>query len=189
MSFASSRRPIVLFGLIGAALVAAAFASPALSPDFDPADTVTRQTARVAVLFWGIAAAALLIHKREWARATWTVGCLTFLIHVATAFDRIHGWSHFAAMRHVDAISGFGPGLYFSYAFTLIWLGDVAWWWLGRHSYETRPTWLDRSIHLFFAFIVFNGTVVYETGFIRWAGVLLFGFLASLFVRRRLLQL
>jgi hypothetical protein len=35
------------------------------------------------------------------------------------------------------------------------------------------------------AFIVFNGTVVYETGFIRWAGLGLFVVLSVLLVRRK----
>ena len=35
------------------------------------------------------------------------------------------------------------------------------------------------------AFIVFNGTVVYETGFIRWAGLALF-FALGLFLLKRL---
>jgi hypothetical protein len=33
-------------------------------------------------------------------------------------------------------------------------------------------------------FIIFNGTVVYETGFIRWAGLGLLSVLAGLWVRK-----
>ncbi|HEX3149141.1 MAG TPA: hypothetical protein VHR66_13790 [Gemmataceae bacterium] len=182
-------KPLFLCSLLGIVLVAAAFASPAVLAQIDPADLVTRQTARVAILFWGIAAMSLIVRQRDWARAAWTIGCLTFLIHVATAFDRVHGWSHLAALQHVQDVSGFGPGLFVSYAFTLIWIGDVGWWWADRASYDSRPRWLDLVIHLFFAFVVFNGTVVYETGFIRWAGILLFIILGMLFARRRLRQL
>ena len=180
------RQPFVVCAVAGAGLVATAFATPALVPGDDPADAVTRQTARVAVLFWGVAAAQLLIHDRAWGRAAWTVGAATFLIHVATAFDRVHHWSHDAAVLHVETVSGFGPGLFASYAFTLLWTADAAWWWIDGPGYDRRPAWLDRTIHGFIAFVVFNGTVVYETGFIRWVSVVLFAVLGVLFLRRAL---
>src|SRR5437016_5401306 len=112
MAAVAVRPPIVALVVVGALLVAAAFASPLVSPGEDPDDLVTRQTARVAVLFWAVAAAALLRGRREFARAAWTVGCGTFLVHVAAAFDRVHGWSHAAAVRHVEAASGFAAGLF-----------------------------------------------------------------------------
>ena len=177
-------KPIVGLSLVGLVLSVAAFLSPQLQPAEDPDDLVTRQTARVAVLFWGIATAALLIRRRQFARAAWTVGCVTFLVHVATAFDRVHGWSHAAAVDHVETVSGFGPGLFFSYLFTTIWLADLGWWWLGPVSYDSRPILLDRVIYAFLGFMVFNGTVVYESGFIRWAGVVLFAVLGLMLIRR-----
>jgi hypothetical protein len=87
-------------------------------------------------------------------------------------------------VAHVEAVSGFGPGLFVSYAFTLLWLADALWWWIDRPRYDARPVWLDWAVHGFMAFMVFNGTVVYETGFIRWAGCLLFAVLTLLAVRR-----
>ena len=167
-------------------MVAAAFAAPALLPEDDPADVVTRQTARVAVVFWGVAASSLLIGYRDWARAAWIVGAATFVVHAATAFDRVHGWSHVAAVRHVKAVSGFGSGLFVSYAFTLVWAADAAWWGLDRRGYESRRAWVDRVVHGFLAFVVFNATVVYETGFIRWTGAVLFVALAVLWWCRNL---
>jgi hypothetical protein len=180
MAAVAVRPPIIGLALLGGLLVAAAF----VWPDDGPGDLVTRQTARVAVLFWAVAAAALLRGRRDFARAAWTVGCGTFLIHVATAFDRVHGWSHAAAVQHVEAVSGFGAGLFVSYAFTVAWLADAAWWWLDRPGYDSRPAWLDRTLHAFLAFVVFNGTVVYETGFIRWAGIVVFVVLAALLLSR-----
>jgi len=179
------RQPIVGLALLGAGLTAAAFAAPTLRPDDDPGDLVTRQTARVGVLFWGVASAALLLRRREMGRAAWTVGCATYLVHVATAFDRVHGWSHAAAVQHVEAVSGFGPGLFVSYLFTVVWAVDAAWWWVDRLAYDSRPIWLDRTVHVFFAFVVFNATVVYETGLIRGAGLILFSLLALLLAARR----
>lgn len=179
------RQPLLGLAALAAVLLAAAFISPRLLPDADPADLVTRQTARVALLYWGLATAALLLDRREFARAAWAVGAATFVVHVATAFDRVHGWSHAAAYRHVERVSGFGPGVFVSYAFTVIWVADAGWWWLDRPSYAARPAWLDRLVHGFLAFVVFNATVVYETGFIRWAGVVAFAILGMLFVVRR----
>jgi hypothetical protein len=171
----------------GAILVAAALLSPSWISTADPADLVTRQTARVAVLFWGIAAAAIAgrIRRRD-ARLAWTLGCIAYLVHVATAFDQVHRWSHAAAFEHVQSVSGFGPGIFVSYFFSLLWLIDVVWWWFDADGYEGRSKWLDRGLHGFMAFVVFNGTVVYETGFIRWAGLALFAILALLVVQNRL---
>jgi hypothetical protein len=185
MGTAAVRQPIVGLAAAGAVLVAAAFVAPVLVPNDDPADVVTRQTARVAVLFWGLASAFRLTDHRDWARAAWVVGAVTFLVHVTTAFDRVHGWSHAAAVRHVESVSGFGPGLLVSYAFTVLWAADAGWWWLDRRGYESRPGWLDQVVHGFIAFVVFNGTVVYETGFIRWAGAGLFAGLAFLWAHRK----
>src|SRR4051812_10088028 len=104
MGRAAVRQTIIGFALAGAVLIAAAFVAPMILPNDDPADVVTRQTARVAVLFWGVAAATLLLGYRDGARAAWIVGAATFVVHVVTAFDRVHGWSHAAAVRHVEAV-------------------------------------------------------------------------------------
>ncbi|HKA07156.1 MAG TPA: hypothetical protein VKD71_07850 [Gemmataceae bacterium] len=171
-----------ILGLIAswAVLLVGAYLASFHLPDEDPADVVTRQTARVAVLYWGIAAAAILLRKRDFGRWAWTLGCVAFQVHVVTAFDRVHAWSNSAAVRHVEYVSGFGPGLYVSYAFTALWIGDAAWWWIDRPAYESRSVWLDRAVHAFVAFMVFSSTVIYEGGFIRWAGVSLFAVLAIL---------
>jgi hypothetical protein len=184
MTGAAHRQPLIGLTILGALLLAAAFASPWLVPDADRGDLVTRQTARVAVLFWWLAAAALLLRRRNFARAAWAVGAATFLVHVVTAFDEVHGWSHAAAYRHVETVSGFGAGIFVSYAFTVVWVADATWWLIDRVGYDSRPTWLDRLIHGFLAFVVLNGTVIYETGFIRWAGVICFSLLGLLLLAR-----
>jgi hypothetical protein len=184
MPAANRRQPAIGLLVAWIALIAAALFSPSLSPGDDPADLATRQTARVAVLFWALAAAMLLLSRRSIARVLWTLACAAYLVHVATAFDRVHNWSHGAAFNHVHEVSGFGPGIFVSYFFSLLWLIDAAWWWIWPIAYESRPNWLDRLIHAFMAFVVFNGTVVYETGFIRWAGLVVFIVLATLLAFR-----
>ena len=176
-------RPLVAAATaIGIMSLAAAF----IVPTDDRADFATRQTARVAVVFWGLAVGVLLAHgSRMVARWCWTLGATAFVVHVATAFASIHGWSHSAAFDHVADVSGFGPGIFVSYAFSLLWIGDAVWWWLNRTSYDHRPTGVTSSLHAFMAFIVFNGTVVYETGSVRWAGAMMFAVLAVLVVRRK----
>jgi hypothetical protein len=177
-------REVISQVAVCALLLVAALLAPLVFPDDDPADVVTRQTARVAIFYWGFAAAAILLRRRHFGRLTWSLGCLAFLVHVATAFDRVHGWSNSAAARHVEDVSGFGSGLYVSYLFTALWVADAAWWWIDKKGYDARAVWPDRAIHAFMAFIVFNGTVVYESGFIRWAGLLLFAVLAVLLATR-----
>lgn len=174
-----------MLGALTVSLLSAAFLAPAVVADADASDVVTRQTARVAVLLWSVAAGALVIRRREFGRWVWTFGCVAYLVHVATAFDQVHHWSHAAAFQHVQTVSGFGAGLFVSYAFTVLWCADALWWWIGRTGYDARPSWLERTIHGFMAIMVFNGTVIYEAGFIRWAGIVVFCVLAVLLAFRQ----
>jgi hypothetical protein len=42
------------------------------------------------------------------------------------------------------------------------------------------------ALHAFMAFMIFNGTVIFETGWIRWAGAALFVALGTLWLGRAL---
>lgn len=171
---------MIAWGIATSGAMALVFA---LSPENDD-DALVRRTADVAVGWWAIAAGLLLKDRREQARAVWIWGCLAYVVHVAVAFDRAHSWSHAAAMHHVEEASGFGPGIFVSHAFGLLWLIDSLWWLFAWEHYERRSVALDRGLHGFFAFIVFNGTVVYEAGWIRWAGMAVFAVLACLWMFR-----
>lgn len=120
------------------------------------------------------------------ARWTWTVGWLVYLVHVGLAFHTFHHWSHAEAVAHVEQRSGFGPGIAFSHLFTLAWSADVAWWWFSPSSLATRPRWINQAFHAFLFFMVFNATVVYETGLVRVAGLLVTLLFALGVVYRRL---
>jgi hypothetical protein len=137
-----------------------------------------RDTIRLSLLFYGVALVLLLRRHRAPARAAWTLAWLAYAIHVAMAFHHIHGWSHAHAYEHVRWASGFGEGIFVSYFFTLLWTLDVFWWWRNPASRERRPRWVGVSLHAFMLFVVFNATVVFETGCIRWAGVAFFEVLA-----------
>ena len=168
-------------------LLAAVLIVPRITSSSTLGDDLTRHTVRLALAYYAIAASLMLVlYPEEWlpwgrgrmARLCWTLGWLAYLIHLAMAFHYYHRWSHTNAMEHTEEISGFGAGIYFSYAFTFFWSADVIVWWLWPTWYAARPRWIDVLLHSFMTFIIFNGTVVYEQGLIRWAGVLLFAELA-----------
>lgn len=138
----------------------------------------TRATARIAVGWYGLSAALMLLRRP--ARGAWTAGAVSFVVHVAVAFHDYFAWSHEQAVEHTRQVAGWGEGVFVSYLFTLAWAGDALWWWVAPASYEGRPRWLTVGLHTFLAFIMFNGTVAYESGPIRWTGLALFGVLAAL---------
>ena len=113
------------------------------------------------------------------ARALNTAGCAAFLAHVACAFQFYHHWSHAAAYadtaRQTEAYFGWrwGGGLYFNYAFLLLWLGQVIAAW--TRPFRAPPTsawwvWVTRG---FILLMIVNGAVVFARGPIRWFGLLL----------------
>jgi hypothetical protein len=155
----------------------------------DPGEALTRFSIRLCLVWYGAALVIMLWpvagHLGEaWqrlGRALWTGAYVTYLLHVALAFHFFHHWSHAAAFAHVASQSGFGPGLYFNYAFSLVWGVDVAWWWSGLRRYAKRPRWISVVVHSFMVFIVFNGAVVFASGPVRWASAAGFVGLAALF--------
>lgn len=175
-------------------LLAAILATPYLLHSSDPGDDLTRNTVRLGLLYYVLATSLMLLLRREeWtgvtgrgrsARWCWTLAWGAYLIHVVMAFHYFHDWSHAKAVEHVEQTSGFGEGIYFSYLFTLLWTVDVMWWWLRPEHYATRSWWIDRGLHGYMAFIVFNGTVVFEEGLVRWIGMCWFAFLAVVMLYR-----
>lgn len=155
---------------------------------------VTKWTIWLALLGYAGGAASLLLarHHSKWARlarTAWTLGCLAYLGHVYGAFQFYHGWSHASAFeetaRQTRETVGWevGEGLFVSYFFTLAWLTDVTWWWLaGAENYLRRPRLLTIAWQAFFFFIVFNATVVFESGVVRWLGLVLCTGLAVLWL-------
>lgn len=149
-------------------------------------DDLTRNTIRLALAYYALATLVMMgLDDAEWtavgpgriARSAWTLACLIYVIHVGVAFHYFFGWSHAAAFAHTAQRSGVGEGVYVSYAFTLVWPMDVLGWWLAPQRYARRPGWVGMALHGFMLFLVFNATVVYETGRIRWAGMVYFGVL------------
>jgi hypothetical protein len=187
---------LLLLPIAWCVLLLAVCLAPHLFRTAAPGDDLTRNTVRVSLLFWlpavwlmlGLDAAAWRAETNagKAVRLCWTLAWLAYLIHLAMAMHYYHGWSHANAVGHVERVSGFGPGIFFSHLFTLLWTADVLRWWLDSAAYACRSVWIDRLLHAYMALIIFNGTVVYEAGFIRYAGILMFAVLALRFCHRQL---
>jgi hypothetical protein len=179
---------LVLVAIWIALLTATAF-GPSLGGSPTLGDDLTRFTVRVSLLYYAIAVAGMLARVRcGWVRICWTLAWLAYLVHLAMAFEHYHHWSHAEAMRHTEKRSGYGEGIFASHFFTLLWTADVLSWWIGPAWHEGRPKWIEWALHVYMAFVVFNATVVYETGFIRWAGAAMFVGLLLLAFRVRVTQ-
>jgi hypothetical protein len=125
------------------------------------------------------------------ARWVWTIGCGCFLAHVAGAFAYFYHWSHAVAYRETARqtaeLTGlhWGGGLYLNYLFALGWLIDVLWWWLAPERFARRSRKLTALWHGFMFFMVFNGSVIFGRGPVRWLGAIVCAGLAGLFSRQR----
>ena len=62
-----------------------------------------------------------------------------------------------------------------SYAFTAIWMLETIGWWLARRG---APRWLELTYLAGHAFIMFNGSIVFESGFSRVFGIVGFACVA-----------
>ncbi len=134
--------------------------------------------------------------SRRWssaARLFWTLGFACYAAHVAVAFATYHHWSHARAAWHTgyrtwEMTGWFWPGgIWINYLFTLLWMGDVIYWWSGLDRYARRPAWLRWFVHAFFAFMIFQAGVVFASSTTRWltlAGLSIVGIALLLRIRR-----
>jgi hypothetical protein len=111
------------------------------------------------------------------ARAAWSAGIVLALTHVGLAFQFVYGWDHDAAIeattRQTAEVAGlsFRGGIFVNYAFLLTWLADVCWWWISPGSHASRSRRLELGRLALFAFMFFNGAVVFASGLGRWIGI------------------
>lgn len=145
---------------------------------------LTRLTIWIAIGgYMASAAISLLRRKSEtWQRrARWasTAGCVALALHIVCAFHFYHAWSQASAYREVERqtaeVTGatWGGGLFVNYAFLAVWMAEVAWWWRGLAVYQKRHWLITAAWHGLFVFMLFNATVVFKTGWVRWVGVTL----------------
>jgi len=113
-------------------------------------------------------------------RLAWTIGCVALIAHFIAAFHFFHSWSHHSAYADTARQTAevfrinWGGGLFVNYGVAALWTADVVWWWFaGVSAYLQRRWWLTLLWHGFLIFILFNATVVFKDGWIRWVGVLI----------------
>lgn len=129
-------------------------------------------------------------------RWLWSAGCVFLWGHAFCAFHFYHHWSHADAVQltaeQTQAVMGYayGNGIWFSYLLLAIWLGDVVQLWLRRGD-ASNPVWgyFSYGVHAYAFFILFNGTVVFEEGVVRWGGVIGTLWIARLAWRYRRVEL
>lgn len=108
-------------------------------------------------------------------RWLWTIGCGMMWAHAIAAFHFYHDWSHASAVEltaiETERVLGqpYGNGIWYSYGLLVLWAVDAALCWKARQS--SLHGWLTASVHAYAFFILFNGTVIFESGMVRWAGV------------------
>jgi biotin transporter BioY len=145
-------------------------------------ELLTRATIWLALLLYALGAVWWFNrHRLHAARLAWSVGLLAFIAHVLLAFHYFHAWSQSQALvetaRQTEALTGLssGSGLYLNYLFGIAWLAIILRWWFVTDALEAPPTLLDRAWHGFALFMIFNGTVVFGRGPIRWVGAAICG--------------
>jgi hypothetical protein len=115
------------------------------------------------------------------ARWIWTLGCASFAVHVAAAFEVFYGWSQEQAWEDIaaqsESLSGVRApwGLWLNYGFGMVWLGETAWWWrVGDASHRRRSRSWNVALHGVFLFMLLNGGFVFVERWTRWIGLGLF---------------
>lgn len=166
-------------------------------------ELLTRTTIWIAIFGYtfGSLIFALARRRNRWdsaARIVLTIACLSLIAHVVCAFQYYHFWSHEAVYRETarqtEAVIGlnWGGGVFINYGLVIGWVVDISWWWLsGLESYRRRPGLLIAVWHGFLIFIIFNATVVFKAGTVRWVGLFVcLSLLGSWFVvvRQRLAE-
>ncbi|HEX6283574.1 MAG TPA: hypothetical protein VFZ71_01815 [Pyrinomonadaceae bacterium] len=144
---------------------------------------LTRMTIWIAIAGYAIGTVVFATARRGaganwWTRWAWTIGCAALFAHFASAYEFYHAWSHASAYADTARQTAevfkvnWGGGLFINYAVAALWLADVAWWWIaGLDSYRRRPWSITLLWHGFLIFIIFNATVVFKDGLIRWIGL------------------
>ncbi len=179
---------VLLFGLLAVIAVSSG------TDDALREERLVRWTIWLSLAYWVTAVTLMMFLEADGWRANsgkgrlvrwcYTYAWLGYVVHVLAAMHYYHRWSHEHVLEHTREVAGVAEGAYVSYLFNVLWTADVAWWWLAPASYALRPLWLGLIWHLFMAFLIFNGTVIYETGFSRLLGILLFSWLGAVIAMR-----
>jgi hypothetical protein len=134
----------------------------------------------VATVAWAIGEALMRRSERSdrLARGVWSIGIALALLHVVLAFQLVYAWNHETAVAATarQTMDRFGwewrGGIYVNYLFLALWFADVCWWWWAPASRSTRSPRFERMRLFVFAFMFFNGAVLFASGVGRLVGVL-----------------
>lgn len=151
------------------------------SIDQQTGEALMRWTVRFSVLFYLLRLWTLLKTRPKIPTTAecwiWTAGWLGYAAHVVLAFHFVHQWSHADAWQHTasetDRMFGVhrGEGLWVNFAFSAWWLSDVVRIWSANRRQRRTDVGLDYFTQAFFAFIVFNATVVFGPAVYRWMSI------------------
>lgn len=145
--------------------------------------TIVFVSAWMALFLYGWSMVRLAIEDLPSPRPQllWTIGCVVYLVHVASAFDVFFHWSHAAAYRETEmrsmAVTGVraGWGIWLNYFFGVVWIADTIWWYaVGDERYRKRNATSFWMLHGFILFMMFNGAFVFVDRWARWPGLILF---------------
>lgn len=112
------------------------------------------------------------------ARAVSAAGLVLALVHTLLAFDTFHQWSHADAVlstaQQTQEVFGLaaGAGLYVNYLFFAVWLLEIVFW-----RAVTPASALRWVVRVFYLVIIFNGAVVFASGWRRALGAAIVGVL------------
>jgi hypothetical protein len=146
-------------------------------------ELLTKGTIWISLLAYLFGSITFGIRSRHWdkhraTRIAWTIACFSLLLHFICAYQFYHDWSQDSAYsetaRQTDVVVGlnWGGGLFINYSVLLIWLADIAYWWLaGVDSYQQKLWTLRKIWHAFLIFIIVNATIVFKSGLVRWVGL------------------
>ncbi len=161
----------------------------------DPWQTATRITIWISVAAWALVVAALLRGRAgKGVRRWWMLALAAYLAHVFSAFAGFYDNSHAVALaetaRLTAEVTGMdtGVGLWLNYLVGLLWIIDAARWEISGTVRPPGPAArkLWWAWHVFLAFMIFNGAVIFGHGPVRWFGVAIFATLAALCPRAKL---
>jgi hypothetical protein len=119
-------------------------------------------------------------------KSFWLLGSLLSLLHALATMGFHHQFQHDLAFedtaRQTEQAIGIpiGIGIYFNYLFVIVWLADALWLNGFQKSYLSRSRYIELFVCAFLAFIAINGAIIFETGPVRWIGLVAFSCLIAI---------
>ena len=114
----------------------------------------------------------------ELAKSVWLIGSLLSLLHGLATMAYYHQFRHALAYQDTahqteQAIGvAVGFGIWLNYLFIIVWLLDALWMNGFTKGYFARHRAFNWLIYGFLGFIAINGAIVFESGPVRWVGIL-----------------